>query len=147
MPPRIAATRRRLTTATLVAATVSALTLTAMPAGAAPSPAPTAAAQAQQAPSARDFAQAAARHGVPRDLLVAVGWSETHLDGHNGAPSQAHGFGVMHLVEKPRATGTLGEGRKKTTAARSACLSSFYPAAHPRRRRRRAALLPRRFSG
>ena len=101
MPPRIAATRRRLTTATLVAATVSALTLTAMPAGAAPSPAPTAAAQAQQAPSARDFVQAAARHGVPRDLLVAVGWSETHLDGHNGAPSQAHGFGVMHLVDNP----------------------------------------------
>ncbi|MFW6692306.1 peptidoglycan-binding protein [Streptomyces sp. MAR4 CNX-425] len=101
MSPRTAATRRHLATASLVAATVSALTLTSMPAGAAPAPAPPAAGQAQHASLGRAFADAAARHDVPRDLLVALGWSETHLDGHDGAPSQANGFGVMHLVDNP----------------------------------------------
>ncbi|MGW7359312.1 peptidoglycan recognition protein family protein [Streptomyces sp. NPDC054802] len=102
------ATRRRLTTATLVAAALCGLTLASVPAAAipspaTPSPAPHAAAgQAQQGPVGRAFAEAAARHDVPRDLLVALGWSETHLDGHGGAPSQAHGFGVMHLTDNPR---------------------------------------------
>ncbi|WP_189083216.1 N-acetylmuramoyl-L-alanine amidase, partial [Mangrovihabitans endophyticus] len=47
------------------------------------------------------FAAAAATFGVPRDLIVAVGYGETHLDGHHGAPSQDNGFGVMHLVSNP----------------------------------------------
>ncbi|KRV49117.1 amidase [Wenjunlia vitaminophila] len=47
------------------------------------------------------FDRAAEEFSVPRDLLVAVGYGETHLDGHRGAPSQANGYGVMHLVSNP----------------------------------------------
>jgi len=47
------------------------------------------------------FAGAAAEFDVPRDLVVAVGYGETHLDGHAGQPSQDNGFGVMHLVSNP----------------------------------------------
>ncbi len=47
------------------------------------------------------FSQAAAEFNVPRALLVAVGYGETHLDGHAGKPSQAGGYGVMHLVSNP----------------------------------------------
>ncbi|WP_433650215.1 N-acetylmuramoyl-L-alanine amidase [Micromonospora zamorensis] len=52
-------------------------------------------------PLAADFARASAEFDVPRDLLVAVGYGETRLDGHGGLPSQANGFGVMHLVSNP----------------------------------------------
>ncbi|WP_330466466.1 N-acetylmuramoyl-L-alanine amidase [Micromonospora zamorensis] len=52
-------------------------------------------------PLAADFAAASAEFDVPRDLLVAVGYGETRLDGHGGLPSQANGFGVMHLVSNP----------------------------------------------
>ncbi|MDF5753220.1 N-acetylmuramoyl-L-alanine amidase [Spongiactinospora sp. TRM90649] len=47
------------------------------------------------------FAEAAAARDVPRDLLVAVAYAETHLDGHGGAPSASGGYGVMHLVGNP----------------------------------------------
>jgi len=47
------------------------------------------------------FAAAAAEFDVPRDLIVAVGYGETRLDGHGGAPSQDNGYGVMHLVSNP----------------------------------------------
>ncbi|WP_415949234.1 N-acetylmuramoyl-L-alanine amidase [Streptomyces sp. KLOTTS4A1] len=47
------------------------------------------------------FERAAKEYGVPRDLLATVGYSETHLDGHDGRPSQARGYGVMHLVSNP----------------------------------------------
>ncbi|MBF8187585.1 N-acetylmuramoyl-L-alanine amidase [Nonomuraea sp. K274] len=47
------------------------------------------------------FAKAAAAHDVPRDLLVALAYAETHLDGHNGEPSGSNGYGVMHLVSNP----------------------------------------------
>ncbi|MGW0238936.1 N-acetylmuramoyl-L-alanine amidase, partial [Streptomyces sp. NPDC002996] len=47
------------------------------------------------------FAAAAEEFDVPRDLLVAVGYGETHLDGHAGKPSFAGGYGVMHLVSNP----------------------------------------------
>lgn len=49
----------------------------------------------------RSFTEASAEYGVPRDLLAAVGYGETHLDGHAGRPSQANGYGVMHLVSNP----------------------------------------------
>ncbi|MGH3657771.1 MAG: N-acetylmuramoyl-L-alanine amidase, partial [Micromonosporaceae bacterium] len=48
------------------------------------------------------FAAAADEYDVPRDLLVAVGYGETHLDGHRGEPSHANGYGVMHLVSNPQ---------------------------------------------
>lgn len=47
------------------------------------------------------FASAASESGVPRDVLAAVGYGETHFDGHDGKPSQANGYGVMHLVSNP----------------------------------------------
>ncbi|GII88989.1 hypothetical protein Ssi03_69790 [Sphaerisporangium siamense] len=47
------------------------------------------------------FARAAAAHEVPRDLLVALAYAETHLDGHGGRPSADGGYGVMHLVSNP----------------------------------------------
>lgn len=47
------------------------------------------------------FSAAAEEYGVPRDVLAAVGYGETHFDGHAGKPSQANGYGVMHLVSNP----------------------------------------------
>ncbi|MFC4591426.1 N-acetylmuramoyl-L-alanine amidase [Sphaerisporangium corydalis] len=49
------------------------------------------------------FAEAAAVYQVPRDLLVALAYAETHLDGHEGRPSASGGYGVMHLVTNPSA--------------------------------------------
>ncbi|MET9441016.1 peptidoglycan-binding protein [Streptomyces sp. NPDC006610] len=61
-------------------------------------------AQARPAPPtvADAFTGAATEFGVPRDVLVAVGYGESRLDGHDGKPSQARGYGVMHLVDNPR---------------------------------------------
>ncbi|MET8161944.1 N-acetylmuramoyl-L-alanine amidase [Sphaerisporangium sp. NPDC005289] len=73
----------------------SLLALTAAPASAAPPGAP-----AEPALAAA-FARAAAAHDVPRDLLVALAYAETHLDGHAGKPSASGGYGVMHLVSNP----------------------------------------------
>ena len=47
------------------------------------------------------FEAAASRSGVPRDLLIAVGYAETHLDGHGGTPSATGGYGPMHLAHNP----------------------------------------------
>ncbi|MEU8272170.1 N-acetylmuramoyl-L-alanine amidase [Sphaerisporangium sp. NPDC049002] len=52
------------------------------------------------------FAQASTAQDVPRDLLVALAYSETHLDAHGGEPSASGGYGVMHLVAN-RTTHTL----------------------------------------
>lgn len=62
------------------------------------------------------FSKAAAEFDVPRDLLVAVGYGETHLDGHGGEPSQANGYGVMHLVSQPKQQ-TLEKAAKLTGAS------------------------------
>ncbi|MFF8413746.1 N-acetylmuramoyl-L-alanine amidase [Streptomyces omiyaensis] len=47
------------------------------------------------------FARAATTYGIPRDVLVAVGYGETRLDHHNGLPSQDNGYGMMHLASNP----------------------------------------------
>ncbi|MFI6924825.1 N-acetylmuramoyl-L-alanine amidase [Nonomuraea spiralis] len=47
------------------------------------------------------FAKAAAASDVPRDLLVALAYAETHLDDHQGKPSASGGYGLMHLVSNP----------------------------------------------
>ncbi|OEV04972.1 nucleoside transporter [Streptomyces oceani] len=63
---------------------------------------PATASPPEESPSMGEaFSEAAAEYDVPRDLLVAVGYGETHLDGHNGKPSQDNGYGVMHLVSNP----------------------------------------------
>ncbi|MFD3490365.1 peptidoglycan-binding protein [Streptomyces sp. NPDC058690] len=100
MPRRAAAhTGRRASVLTALA--VTALSATGTPA---------AAATAAHLPATRAdgrhtmnqaFVQAAGRFDVPRDLLAAVGYGETHLDGHTGQPSQANGYGVMHLASNP----------------------------------------------
>ncbi|MFI6886648.1 N-acetylmuramoyl-L-alanine amidase [Streptosporangium canum] len=64
-------------------------------------------------PLARAFARAATAHDVPRDLLVALAYAETHLDGHNGAPSASGGYGIMHLVANPT-THTLEKAAELT---------------------------------
>lgn len=48
------------------------------------------------------FRASAREFHVPRDLLVAVAYSETHFDDHEGLPSADLGYGVMHLVDNPR---------------------------------------------
>ncbi|MEU9510067.1 N-acetylmuramoyl-L-alanine amidase, partial [Micromonospora sp. NPDC048170] len=62
----------------------------------------TAATAGSTSPLDTAFARAAGEFDVPKDLLVAVGYGETRLDGHEGRPSQANGYGVMHLVSNPR---------------------------------------------
>lgn len=89
--PRPTAALPRSRAAVLAALTVTALLATGSPATAAPA----------DDPMNQAFAQAAEEYGVPRDLLTAVGYGETHLDGHAGRPSQAGGYGVMHLVSNP----------------------------------------------
>lgn len=82
--------------------------------------------QAEQNPVNEAFTEAAAEFDVPRDLVVAVGYGETHLNGHDGAPSQDNGYGVMHLVSNPKRhtleqastlTGTPAADLKKDTVA------------------------------
>ncbi|MFI5855390.1 N-acetylmuramoyl-L-alanine amidase [Streptomyces parvulus] len=96
MTPSLPVGRAR--TALCAAVVAAALTLTgqASPAAAAPAPDPTGTSLN------RAFASAADAHDVPRDLLVAVGYGETRLDGHDGLPSQDNGYGVMHLVSNPQ---------------------------------------------
>ncbi|MFD4949089.1 peptidoglycan-binding protein [Streptomyces sp. NPDC058239] len=91
MPRRAAAhTKRR--ASVLAALIATALAASGSPAFAAP---------ADDHSMNRAFARAAAKFDVPRDLLAAVGYGETRLDGHSGHPSQANGYGVMHLVSNP----------------------------------------------
>ncbi|TDC94251.1 amidase [Nonomuraea deserti] len=58
-------------------------------------------ATAEENPLAAAFDRAAAEQDVPRDLLVALAYAETHLDGHGGEPSASGGYGVTHLVSNP----------------------------------------------
>lgn len=94
-------------TATILLA-VGALALTALPSNAAEPPKPT-----SQPNLASAFQTAAAKYDVPREVLVSVGFAETHLDGHNGTPSQANGYGVMHLVSN-NVNKTMSEASKLT---------------------------------
>lgn len=49
------------------------------------------------------FQDAAKEFDVPRELLIAIAYAETHCDDHNGEPSADNGYGVMHLVDNPHA--------------------------------------------
>ncbi|MEV0586284.1 N-acetylmuramoyl-L-alanine amidase [Nonomuraea sp. NPDC050310] len=49
-------------------------------------------------PLTEAFARASAAYDVPTDLLVAIAYTETRFDGHDGRPSASGGYGVMHLV-------------------------------------------------
>ncbi|MGH3312216.1 MAG: N-acetylmuramoyl-L-alanine amidase, partial [Streptomyces sp.] len=87
--------RRRVWTTAFGGVLAATVAVVAQTANAAPAPAPAGSTMGQA------FTKAASEFDVPRDLLVAVGYSETHLDGHDGKPSQDNGFGVMHLVSNP----------------------------------------------
>ncbi|MEU3744223.1 MULTISPECIES: N-acetylmuramoyl-L-alanine amidase [Streptomyces] len=45
------------------------------------------------------FARAAARHGVPESVLLAVSYLQSRWDTHGGAPSVTGGYGPMHLTD------------------------------------------------
>lgn len=77
---------------------------------------------ARGAALAGEFQTAATRYDVPRDLLVALGQAETHLDGHAGAPSASGGYGVMHLTSNPTLH-TLDEAADLTGLGRAALRS------------------------
>ncbi|MDX2731761.1 MULTISPECIES: peptidoglycan-binding protein [Streptomyces] len=100
MPRRAAAhTGRR--ASVLAALAVTALTATGTPAAATSAAHLPATAADGGRTVDRAFVKAAGKYDVPRDLLAAVGYGETHLDGHTGRPSQANGYGVMHLASNP----------------------------------------------
>ncbi|GHJ47921.1 hypothetical protein Cs7R123_52630 [Catellatospora sp. TT07R-123] len=84
--------RRARAASLLGAALAGALLLSAAPAVAKPAPATGLGAV---------FTAAATSYGVPRDVLVAVGYGETRLIDHDGLPSQDNGFGIMHLATNP----------------------------------------------
>ncbi|MEH1017131.1 N-acetylmuramoyl-L-alanine amidase [Micromonospora sp. CPCC 206060] len=65
------------------------------------------------APLRAAFDAAAQRYDVPRDLLVALGYAETRLDGHGGQPSASNGYGIMHLTSNPQVR-TLDEAATLT---------------------------------
>ncbi|MEV0195554.1 N-acetylmuramoyl-L-alanine amidase [Nonomuraea sp. NPDC050691] len=97
-------------TTTLVIAGLIALSGQQVAQAATATPAATTAAN----PLADAFTQAATKYEVPRDLLVALGYAETHLDNHEGEPSASGGYGVMHLVSNPE-TKSLEEAAKLTS--------------------------------
>ncbi|MEV6518204.1 N-acetylmuramoyl-L-alanine amidase [Micromonospora chalcea] len=84
--------------------------LTGQPAQAAP--------QHRAQPLATAFDRAATSSDVPRDLLAALGYAETRLDGHGGEPSASGGYGVMHLTSNPKVR-TLDEAARRTRLDRA----------------------------
>ncbi|TCC61868.1 amidase [Kribbella pittospori] len=100
---------RHVSTTLLAVAAAGALALSALPSNAAEPTQPSGSAGLSSA-----FDTAAAKYDVPRELLVGVGFAESHLDGHNGLPSQANGYGVMHLVSNDK-NQTMSEATKLTS--------------------------------
>ncbi|MGW1447016.1 N-acetylmuramoyl-L-alanine amidase [Micromonospora sp. NPDC002411] len=78
--------------------------LTGVVVGASPAIADPVGTTASAAPLATAFDTAAARYDVPRDLLVALGYAESRLDMHGGAPSAAGG---LERVVVPGGVGAL----------------------------------------
>jgi hypothetical protein len=95
--------------ALLATAAAGTLALSALPSSAAEPVEPT----ATGSEFATAFDTAAAKYDVPKEVLVGVGYAESHLDGHNGLPSQANGYGVMHLVSNNK-NPTMSQASKLT---------------------------------
>lgn len=62
-----------------------------------------------QVPSAdqnvmRSFQEAAARWDVPVQILMGIGYVESHWEQRDGEPSLDDGYGIMHLVDGPGGT-------------------------------------------
>ncbi|WP_235807194.1 N-acetylmuramoyl-L-alanine amidase [Lentilactobacillus farraginis] len=60
----------------------------------------------------RDFQKAAEKYQVPVKVLMAVSYNETRFENHNGKPSVAGGYGVMHLTDA--ASGDVSNAGKTT---------------------------------
>lgn len=58
---------------------------------------PTLSAERGSSPLAAQFAEASLESGVPVDLLLAIGYSESRFSQRAGQPSALDGYGVMHL--------------------------------------------------
>ena len=67
--------------------------------------------------------RAADVEGVPRALLVAIGWIDSRLSMNGGQPSRDGGFGVLHLLDE-RLT-TVNEARARLTLQRAAALTGL----------------------
>lgn len=98
----------------VVAGIAAGALLTTTNASAAPS---TSANDAAKSSVGAAFDSAAEQYEVPQDLLVAIGYSETRLTDHEGKPSQANGYGVMHLTSNVEHK-TLDEAVKLTGDSR-----------------------------
>lgn len=55
------------------------------------------------------FAQAAQEFGVPQSVLMAVAYNESLWNQHDGQPSMAGGYGVMHLTHLDQPTSEKGD--------------------------------------
>lgn len=53
---------------------------------------------------AQSFRDAAKQWGVPLQVLMGIGYVESHWEQRDGAPSLDNGFGIMHLVDAPGGT-------------------------------------------
>lgn len=111
------ATRRR--TRLLLGGALALITGLAAPGVASPAVAAPAEAAASATPLPAAFTAAAARYDVPRDLLMALGYAESRLDMHAGAPSASGGYGLMHLAHNPQVR-TLDEAARLTGLAQPA---------------------------
>lgn len=58
----------------------------------------------------RAFAQASKEFGVPASLLKAISYNKSRWESHNGKPSAAGGYGLMHLTDIPSLEDGKGNG-------------------------------------
>ncbi|GAA1908133.1 N-acetylmuramoyl-L-alanine amidase [Streptomyces sodiiphilus] len=58
----------------------------------------------------REFADAAAEHGVPESVLLGVAYLQSRWDGHGGTASVSGGYGPMHLTDAHTALARAGGG-------------------------------------
>ena len=86
---------RRVQLSALAVVAAGGLVVSAQLAGAAPAP------EKSDQTVGEAFTEAAKEYQVPKDLLLSIGYGETRLTDHGGKPSQASGYGMMHLVSNP----------------------------------------------
>ncbi|MDQ6694986.1 MAG: S-layer homology domain-containing protein [Chloroflexota bacterium] len=64
--------------------------------------------QAKMAPAPEGvqaaFATAARHYNVPPQLLLALGYVESHWEQRDGTPGDDNGYGIMHLIDAPNGT-------------------------------------------
>ena len=87
--------------------------------------------------------RAADLEGVPRPLLVAIGWIDSRLSMNGGVPSADHAYGLFHLIDEEAAPaagesgeeapaaapGTPSAARRALSLQRAARLTGLSPAA------------------